>query len=112
MQLHFRRLAELVHRERDDGDLRPLHVRERAAVLRLLQLAFMNKTRPAPDVAAVTEVIGRVRGKTVILSDDMIVTGGSLIAAADALLEAGAKEVYANLERPSSFRRCLAPQIR
>ena len=59
------------------------------------ELAFMNKTRPAPDVAAVTEVIGRVRGKTVILSDDMIVTGGSLIAAADALLEAGAKEVYA-----------------
>ena len=42
-----------------------------------------------------TEVIGRVRGKTVILSDDMIVTGGSLIAAADALLEAGAKEIYA-----------------
>jgi ribose-phosphate pyrophosphokinase len=40
-------------------------------------------------------VIGRVRGKTVILSDDMIVTGGSLIAAADALLEAGAKEIYA-----------------
>jgi ribose-phosphate pyrophosphokinase len=59
------------------------------------ELAFMNKTRPAPDVAAVTEVIGRVRGQTVILSDDMIVTGGSLIAAADALLEAGAKEVYA-----------------
>jgi ribose-phosphate pyrophosphokinase len=59
------------------------------------ELAFMNKTRPAPDVAAVTEVIGRVRGKSVILSDDMIVTGGSLIAAADALLEAGAKEVYA-----------------
>ena len=38
MQLHFRRLADLVHRERDDGDLRPLHVRERAAMLRLLQL--------------------------------------------------------------------------
>jgi hypothetical protein len=37
-KLHFGRLADLVHRERDDGDLHPLHVHERAATLRLLQL--------------------------------------------------------------------------
>ncbi len=76
-------------------DLGRARMAGRFAELLESELAFMNKTRPAPDVAAVTEVIGRVRGKTVILSDDMIVTGGSLIAAADALLEAGAKEVYA-----------------
>lgn len=58
-------------------------------------LAIMNKSRPAHDVAAVTEVIGHVEGKVAILSDDMIVTGGSLIGAAEALLEAGAGEVYA-----------------
>ncbi len=58
-------------------------------------LAIMNKTRPAHDVAQVTEVIGRVRGRIAILSDDMVVTGGSLIAAAEALKRAGATEVYA-----------------
>jgi len=57
--------------------------------------AYMNKTRPAHDVAAVTQVIGDVAGKVAILTDDIIVTGGTLIAAAEALLEAGATEVYA-----------------
>ena len=45
----------------------------------------MNKTRPAHDVAAVTEVIGRVAGKIAIMTDDIIVTGGTLIAGAQAL---------------------------
>jgi ribose-phosphate pyrophosphokinase len=58
-------------------------------------LAIMNKVRPEHDTASVTEVIGRVRGKIAIMSDDMIVTGGTLIAGATALLEAGATEVYA-----------------
>jgi len=58
-------------------------------------LAIMNKVRPEHDTASVTEVIGRVRGKIAIMSDDMIVTGGTLIAGAAALLEAGATEVYA-----------------
>ena len=60
-----------------------------------LRARVHEQTRPAPDVAAVTEVIGVFAGETVILSDDMIVTGGSLIAAADALLEVAPKEVYA-----------------
>jgi ribose-phosphate pyrophosphokinase len=58
-------------------------------------LAIMNKTRPEHDTAEVTEVIGDVRGKIAILSDDMILTGGTLIAAASALRAAGATEVYA-----------------
>ena len=58
-------------------------------------LAIMNKARPEHDRAEVTEVIGDVRGKVAILSDDMIVTGGTLIAGAAALREAGATEVYA-----------------
>jgi ribose-phosphate pyrophosphokinase len=40
-------------------------------------------------------VIGRVRGKVAIMSDDIVVTGGTLIAGAEALLDAGATEVYA-----------------
>jgi ribose-phosphate pyrophosphokinase len=59
------------------------------------ELAILNKTRPEHDQAAVTEVIGEVGGKIAIMSDDMIVTGGTLIAGAEALLEAGAREVYA-----------------
>jgi ribose-phosphate pyrophosphokinase len=58
-------------------------------------LAILNKVRPEHDTAEVTEVIGDVRGKVVLMSDDMIVTGGTLIAGATALREAGATEVYA-----------------
>jgi ribose-phosphate pyrophosphokinase len=57
--------------------------------------AIMNKNRPAHDVAVVTEVIGDVRGKVAILSDDLIVTGSTLVTGAAALKEAGATEVYA-----------------
>jgi ribose-phosphate pyrophosphokinase len=57
--------------------------------------AIMNKNRPAHDVAVVTEVIGDVRGKVAILSDDLIVTGSTLVTGAAALKEAGASEVYA-----------------
>ncbi|HEY2938893.1 MAG TPA: ribose-phosphate pyrophosphokinase [Gaiellaceae bacterium] len=58
-------------------------------------LAIMNKVRPEHDTAEVTEVIGDVRGKVALLSDDMIVTGGTLVAGAEALKEAGATDVYA-----------------
>jgi ribose-phosphate pyrophosphokinase len=57
--------------------------------------AIMNKNRPAHDVAVVTEVIGDVRGRVAILSDDLIVTGSTLVTGAAALKEAGATEVYA-----------------
>jgi ribose-phosphate pyrophosphokinase len=58
-------------------------------------LAIMSKTRPAHDVAAVTEVIGHVQGKVAIMTDDLVVTGGTLTAGARALKEAGATRVYA-----------------
>jgi ribose-phosphate pyrophosphokinase len=60
-------------------------------------VAYMSKTRPDHDVAEVTEVVGRerVKGKAAILSDDLIVTGSTLISGAQALLEAGATAVYA-----------------
>jgi ribose-phosphate pyrophosphokinase len=58
-------------------------------------LAIMNKVRPEHDTAEVSEVIGDVQGKVAIMSDDIIVTGGTLIAGAEALKDAGATEVYA-----------------
>jgi ribose-phosphate pyrophosphokinase len=57
--------------------------------------ALMNKDRPAHDVAAVTQVVGDVRGKVAVMSDDIIVTGGTLVAGAQALRDAGATHVYA-----------------
>ena len=56
--------------------------------------AIMNKTRPAHDVAAVTEITGRVRDKVALVGDDVIMTGGTLLAGAQALKEAGATEVW------------------
>jgi ribose-phosphate pyrophosphokinase len=58
-------------------------------------LAIMNKVRPEHDTAEVSEVIGNVDGKVAFMSDDIIVSGGTLIAGAKALKEAGATEVYA-----------------
>jgi len=78
-------------------------------------LAIMNKVRPEHDTAEVTEVIGSVEGKVAILSDDMIVTGGTLIAGADALKEAGATEVYAcathGLFPGNSFEKIAASSL-
>jgi len=42
--------------------------------------AIMHKTRPAHDVAEVTEITGKVREKITILGDDVIMTGGTLLA--------------------------------
>jgi ribose-phosphate pyrophosphokinase len=56
--------------------------------------AIMNKTRPAHDVAAVTEITGRVRGKVALVGDDVIMTGGTLLAGAKALKEQGATAVW------------------
>jgi ribose-phosphate pyrophosphokinase len=56
--------------------------------------ALMHKSRPAHDVAEVTEVTGRVRGKTAILGDDVIMTGGTLLANVDALREHGVEDVW------------------
>jgi ribose-phosphate pyrophosphokinase len=56
--------------------------------------AIMNKTRPAHDLAAVTEITGRVRDKVALVGDDMITTGGTLLAGAKALKEHGATDVW------------------
>src|SRR5260221_1222568 len=53
------------------------------------EFALMHKSRPAHDVAEVTEVTGRVRGKTAILGDDVIMTGGAAPANVKALKEPG-----------------------
>jgi len=58
-------------------------------------LAIIDKRRPAPGVVAEMNVVGDVRDKLCIIVDDMVDSGGTLIKAADALLENGASEVMA-----------------
>lgn len=60
------------------------------------RLAIIDKRRPRANVSEVMNIIGDVKGKTCILSDDLIDTAGTLCHAAEALIKiGGAKEVYA-----------------
>jgi len=58
-------------------------------------LAIVDKRRQAHNVAEVLNVIGDVRGKTAILVDDMIDTGGTISEGARLLRQEGARQVYA-----------------
>ena len=58
------------------------------------EFAIMHKTRPEHDQAEVTEITGRVKGKTAIVGDDVIMTGGTLIANVEALREKGVEGVW------------------
>jgi ribose-phosphate pyrophosphokinase len=60
-----------------------------------VQPAFVYKQRLSGSQTHVTGVNAQVTGKSVIIYDDMIRTGSSLLGAAEAYLTAGAKEVYA-----------------
>ncbi|ABO48650.1 ribose-phosphate pyrophosphokinase [Desulforamulus reducens MI-1] len=57
-------------------------------------LAIIDKRRPEPNVAEVTNVIGNIKGKTVIMIDDIIDTAGTITKGAAALMDRGAKEIY------------------
>jgi ribose-phosphate pyrophosphokinase len=57
-------------------------------------LAIVDKRRPKPGQSQVMNVIGNVKDKTCIIVDDIIDSGGTIINAAKALRDRGAKEVY------------------
>ncbi|ABS34027.1 MULTISPECIES: ribose-phosphate diphosphokinase [Clostridium] len=58
-------------------------------------IAIIDKRRPKANVSEVMNIIGDIKDKTVILVDDMIDTAGTITNGANALIEMGAKEVYA-----------------
>jgi ribose-phosphate pyrophosphokinase len=71
---------------------------ERArAIARRLQsgLAIIDKRREAANVAQAMNIIGEVEGKLAVVVDDMIDTAGTLTEACRALLDKGAREVWA-----------------
>lgn len=63
-------------------------------------LAIVDKRRESASQTHVMHLIGSVKGKNVIIIDDMISTGGSLVEAARALKQAGALDIYANIVHP------------
>ncbi|KGX91703.1 ribose-phosphate diphosphokinase [Pontibacillus marinus] len=63
-------------------------------------IAFIDKRRPEPNVSEVMNIVGDIEGKTAIMVDDLIDTAGTITSAANALIESGAKEVYASCTHP------------
>ncbi|AKL93623.1 ribose-phosphate pyrophosphokinase RibP [Clostridium aceticum] len=63
-------------------------------------IAIIDKRRPKANVSEVMNIIGEIEGKNVILIDDMIDTAGTIVQAASALKEFGAKDVYAACTHP------------
>ena len=57
-------------------------------------LAIVDKRRPAPGKSQVMNIVGNVKGKTCIIVDDIIDSGGTIVNAAKALVDRGAKEVH------------------
>ena len=58
-------------------------------------IAIVDKRRPAPGKSEVMNIIGHVKDKTCVIVDDIIDSGGTIVNAAKALKDKGAKDVYA-----------------
>ncbi len=63
-------------------------------------LAIIAKRRPEPNKVEVMEIIGDIAGKTCVMVDDMIDTGGSIVSGACALMQRGARRVFACCTHP------------
>jgi ribose-phosphate pyrophosphokinase len=63
-------------------------------------LIVIDKRRPKPNVAEVMNIIGEVKGKNVIIIDDLIDTAGTFVNAVNALKKYGALEVYGACTHP------------
>ncbi|MEE9613307.1 MAG: ribose-phosphate diphosphokinase, partial [Desulfatiglandales bacterium] len=75
--------------------------RARAFAKRLAaSLAIIDKRRDVPSVAEAMNIIGEVEGKTAIILDDMVDTGGTLAQAAAALKDRGTSKIYACCTHP------------
>ena len=90
-------LKNLVILSPDMGGIR----RARAYANRLdASLAVIDKRRTGANKAEVLNVVGKVKGKQILIVDDMIDTGGTLIAAVRALTKKGVQEIYVSATHP------------
>lgn len=78
-------------------------------------IAIIDKRRAQPNEVAEMNVVGEVKGKTCILVDDMVDTGGTLIKAGETLLKEGARRVIACCAHPvlsgNALERILSSSI-
>ena len=58
-------------------------------------LAIVDKRRDSPEKTEVMHILGKVKGMTAVLIDDIVATAGSLVEAAEALRKKGVADVYA-----------------
>ncbi len=63
-------------------------------------LAIVDKRRVNDKQAEVMHIMGDVKGKNAVITDDMVATAGSLVEAVEAIKKAGAKDVYATITHP------------
>ena len=63
-------------------------------------LAIIDKRRPAPNEAEVSNIVGEVEGKHCIVPDDMIDTAGTMVSAIEVLKERGARDIYVLATHP------------
>ncbi len=106
-------IADLTIVSPDAGGLKRA---QRYASMLETPVAVVAKTRPAPDVAAALHVLGDVRGRSCLIVDDMASTGRTLVGAAEALIQAGAKETHAlfihAVMAPGALDRIRASPVR
>jgi len=57
-------------------------------------VVFLKKSRPSHDVSEITSIKGNVKGRNVLIVDDLISTGGTVIKAAEFLKKSGAKDIF------------------
>jgi len=60
-----------------------------------LPIAIVDKRREEPNVAKIMNIVGKVRGKVAVVVDDMVDTAGTLVQAAQVIMDLGAREVLA-----------------
>ncbi len=63
-------------------------------------LILIDKRRPVPNQAEVMNIIGNVKGRNILIVDDLIDTGGTFVGAAKALKDAGAEKIYGACTHP------------
>ncbi|MFA4834366.1 MAG: ribose-phosphate pyrophosphokinase [Patescibacteria group bacterium] len=68
-----------------------------ASNLKIKKIVVIEKYRPKVDENRVTKIKGRVKGRNIIIVDDMTQTGGTLIESAKALKKMGAGDIYVAL---------------
>ena len=57
-------------------------------------IAIIDKRRPAPGKSEVMNIVGNIKNKTCVIVDDIIDSGGTIVNAAKALKDKGAKDIY------------------